>query len=290
VYIDEESETDDIEINRIDPSTYMSFDPAGPHWQDKNCQIFNIKVRNYHKHINSRPMLSTSQPINTPRMRGDGNCLFRTFSYIVSGVQSYFNEVRQAVVEFMLTHSELFEGYADESLSAYLNRTEMWNSGEYGTDVEIRAFSTMTNTNVFVFCDYGDKRCWINYPPLSSTNNSLGEASVYIVHKYDHYEPVLDINEEIFSKPPYIPIGSYVPKDLKMYVPSEMLEGSLVNNFKDESILQELPSEFRQNVIYVQTFKYKSYNIRGLEHVSKRIEPNVFNLLCDQGDFVKMLS
>ena len=44
------------------------------------------------------------------------------------------------------------EGYTDETLSHYLNKSEMWECGKWGTDVEIRAFATMLNTNVYVFC------------------------------------------------------------------------------------------------------------------------------------------
>lgn len=278
--IDDTQYCEDIMIIATEDRNYISFDPIGHEWQDEKCQMLGVKVRNYHKQGNSRPVGITAEPLKTAQMRGDGNCLFRTLSYMVSGVQSNHNEIRQKVLNFMLTNYELFEGYTDESLTAYLNKTEMWKNGQWGTDVEIRAFATMMKTNVFVYCDYGGRRCWTKYPPIRLT----AEDSVYMLNSNNHFEPVIDIKDDLFSKPPYIPIGRYVPRQLKSHVSNLILDAALVNSYPDESTLQQLP--ICPDVIFVQTFKDKPYTIPGTEHIAEQMDANVFNLLCDQGDLV----
>ncbi|KAK3609010.1 hypothetical protein CHS0354_019824 [Potamilus streckersoni] len=91
----------------------------------------------------------------------------------------------------------------------------MWEDGKWYTDVEIRAFASMLNTNVCVYCTYGtEQNCsWNKYTPI----NSASESSMYILHWNDHYEPVLDVEDceihDLFSRPPYLPICKYVPEN-----------------------------------------------------------------------------
>ena len=97
------------------------------------------------------------------------------------------------------------------------------------------------------------------------------------------YEPVLDVTDDIFSKPPYLPIGKYVPEQFKVYVSDAVLGASLVNDFCDERVLEE--SETRLDIICVRDFNSSPYNIPGTERIANLMDPNVFNLLCDEEDF-----
>ena len=38
------------------------------------------------------------RPHHTQTIRGDGNCLFRSFSYLITGMQKYHYDVRSAIV------------------------------------------------------------------------------------------------------------------------------------------------------------------------------------------------
>ncbi|KAK3603809.1 hypothetical protein CHS0354_042810 [Potamilus streckersoni] len=113
---------------------------------------------------------------------------------------------------------------------------------KWGTDVEIRAVASMLNTNVHVYCTYvTEQNCsWNKYTPI----NSASESSMYILHRNDHYEPVLDVEDcefqDLFSRPPYLPIRKYVPEKYWKYVSAQTLEAALVNNYNDEKILQEM--------------------------------------------------
>ncbi|KAK3600342.1 hypothetical protein CHS0354_020009 [Potamilus streckersoni] len=140
---------------------------------------------------------------------------FLADNYIIFGVQTHYAEIRQKVIEYMTKNRIIFEQYTNETITNYLNQTQMWEDGKWGTDVEIRAVACILNTNVYMYCTYGtEQNCsWNKYTPI----NSATEGSMYILHWYDHYEPELDVEDcefqDLFSRPPYLPIRKYVPEN-----------------------------------------------------------------------------
>jgi hypothetical protein len=104
-----------------------------------------------------------------------------------------------------------------------------------------------------------------------------------MLHQCNHYEPVVVVEDTLFSKPPYLRIGDYVPRKFQMYVSQSVLDAALVNNHTDIKILQDL--EKGPETIYVQTFKEQPYQISGMEQATTLMDPNIFNLLCDEVDF-----
>ncbi|KAK3587099.1 hypothetical protein CHS0354_023554 [Potamilus streckersoni] len=162
--------------------------------------------------VPTRQVIINAGPAKHAQMRGDGNCLFRTFSYIIFGVQTHYAEIRQ----------------------------KNWEDGKWATDVEKRAVASMLNTNVFVYCTYGKEQnsSWNKYTPI----NSASESSMYILHRNNHYEPVLDVVDcefqDLFSRPSFLPIRKYVPEKYENVSP-HTLEAAFVNNYNDEKILKK---------------------------------------------------
>ena len=75
--VSEEMEVTDYE----EAQHIIPFKPVGREWQTRASHLFNMVVRNNHNDkINQRTIRSDTKPTQTVRMRGDGNCLFRTFS------------------------------------------------------------------------------------------------------------------------------------------------------------------------------------------------------------------
>ena len=83
---------------------------------------------------------------------GDGNCLFRCFSYILTGSQDQHLAIRMAIVAHMRSIAHLLEaclntrvcGYTN--LEAYIASMECPNSdGRYGwgSEIEIYTFAEM---------------------------------------------------------------------------------------------------------------------------------------------------
>lgn len=73
-------------------------------------------------------------------MRGDGNCLFRTFSYILFGVQSYHNDVRNKVEDFMKKNKHVLKNIEADP-QRYLKSSRMEQEGSWGTNTEILTFA-----------------------------------------------------------------------------------------------------------------------------------------------------
>ena len=71
-------------------------------------------------------------PHHTQTNRGDGNCLFRSFSYLITGMQQYHYDVHSAIFAHM---------FVIESTEQYLQATRMNKpGGVWATDIEIYTF------------------------------------------------------------------------------------------------------------------------------------------------------
>lgn len=102
-----------------------------------------------------RKMKITAEPGKIANMRGDGNCLFRAFSFIVFGVQTFHKCVREKLVSFMEDNKDLFTKVENTPMEQYLSISKMKELGTWGTEMEILAFSSLCNTTVYVFCNCG---------------------------------------------------------------------------------------------------------------------------------------
>ena len=61
-------------------------------------------------------------------IRGDGNCLFRSFPYLITGSEDEHDAVRVAIVSYMLTIGRFLVGFhipTQSTVQGYLNDTLM---------------------------------------------------------------------------------------------------------------------------------------------------------------------
>ena len=105
--------------------------------------------------ILTRPDIRTRK-----RMQGDGNCLFRSLSYIITGFEEHHFQIRTAIVSHMRTIHHLLNGlgadgrlnYLDvynggyESVEAYLTQTRMAENSIWGTDFEMSILAHKLST------------------------------------------------------------------------------------------------------------------------------------------------
>ena len=110
--------------------------------------------------ILTRPDLRTRK-----RMQGDGNCLFRSLSYIITGSEEQHFQIRTAIVSHMRTIPHLLNGFgADghpnylddynggyESVEAYLTQTKMAENGIWGTDFKMSILAHKFSTIVYSY-------------------------------------------------------------------------------------------------------------------------------------------
>ena len=91
------------------------------------------------------------------QMRGDRNYLFRAFSFILFGIQSYDKSVRETLVSFMIENQILFAKVENTPMEEYLSVSKMKEFGTWETELEILAFSSLCNTTVYVYCNCGSQ-------------------------------------------------------------------------------------------------------------------------------------
>ena len=88
------------------------------------------------------------------RMFGDGSCLFKSFSFIVTGTQDQHTLVRSHICDHMLLIEDILFQYghlSTEHYSDYLQKSGMRNPYEWGTNIEIFTFAYMCQTDIYVF-------------------------------------------------------------------------------------------------------------------------------------------
>ena len=277
-----DSDSDTIIIGEEEDVTLINFFPITGEWQTENCDKFDLTVKNVHDSGRGRKIKITSEPTKVACMRGDGNCLFRTFSFVLSGVQSFHKTVREKIVSYMEENNDVFSRIENTPMDKYLSASKMKNPGTWGTELEIIAFASMCNTPVHVYCSAGHGEYkWLVYKP--AIGQSLYNHSVYLQNIYGHFEPVLDVREEVYTRTPYMKIADYLDKRLQNYVPQDILESALVNSNIDELKVRSIEDI---EPPYVITRKFTD---KFCTPCKFKVDPNIFNALCDWADFDQFL-
>lgn len=125
---------------------------------------------------------------------GDGNCLFRSLSYLLIGNQEKHDIVRHFICEFIADANNLnkLRSFIDSKYSSgpdYISRVGMANNGVWGTEVEIFAFAMLTGKDVIV---YSLDR-WLRYC-ASGFNGKSSKQGWYLNNTSgDHFDPVLSV-------------------------------------------------------------------------------------------------
>ena len=143
---------------------------------------------------------------------GDGNCLFRCFSYIIFGTQERHFDMRLVLVEFMALNPSYFTAYCHPS-SVQNHVCRMKQNYVWGTQAEILAATLFFKKPVYVALQKSEcgEYYWAKYS--SETNE---QQLVYPNHETtfmlpaevnhfeichlnnNHYEVVVTINNKTF--------------------------------------------------------------------------------------------
>ena len=150
-------------------------------------------------------------------------------------------------------------------MEQYLSVSKMKELGTWETGLEILAFSSLCNTTVYVYCNCGGQGWrWLSYKPL--TGHQTSYPCVYLVIKHGHFEPVLDVQEDVYSRT----LSDSLDCRYYHYVSLEVLDSSLVNSASDEQKLRD----------------FEDINPPHINTKNSRIDTvhpagSTFNLLCD---------
>ena len=102
------------------------FNPISGKSQQRPCSLLKLPLKFTH-------LAQTVEPLSNPTkifpIIGDGNCLFRSFSYVITGRQTYHNVLRQKIIDQMQTIENVLQPHIKSSVVDYLARSQMRSNG-----------------------------------------------------------------------------------------------------------------------------------------------------------------
>ena len=135
-------------------------------WQREMCSRLKLNfVRgNGRRHVSDMRTLPTNKPLRTSRIKGDGNCLFRAFSKILTGNQDDHGLLRTMTVSYIMDNLTTMR-QVSPNIAEHLHTSNMISLGTWGTEIEIFALATILNATVYVYSQLGNSQKWLPYGP-----------------------------------------------------------------------------------------------------------------------------
>ena len=205
-------------VHRPGPRTEWAdyrYYPVDESWQRQACDTLNVRfVCPIQCQTGGADVILTRPDLRTrKRIRGDGNCLYRAMSYIITGCEEQHFQIRTAIVSHMRTIPHLLNGlgadghpnYLDvynggyESVEAYLAQTRMAVNGVWGTDFEMSILAHKLNTIVY---SYKEDEYWIACFANGidkSIPKDINCQSMYIYYTGNHFDVVTSVHRRVRS-------------------------------------------------------------------------------------------
>lgn len=195
--------SDSVKIINVEQVEKIIFDPVDKEWQKRRADALKLAVREELPSTNGtvKKVSILEPPNDAVRIRGDGNCYFRTVSHILTGSQAEHRLLRKHTFNYIKKYNNKFSSFTQ--CSNYADVSLMNRAGQWATEIEILATATMLATNVCVYCPYGRDSAgnkiykWVTYKPINGLpaldGLTVGDKNIYISNMSDHYTPVYSI-------------------------------------------------------------------------------------------------
>eukprot|EP00826_Nyctotherus_ovalis_P025167 TRINITY_DN1946_c0_g2_i8.p1 TRINITY_DN1946_c0_g2~~TRINITY_DN1946_c0_g2_i8.p1 ORF type:complete len:329 (-),score=88.42 TRINITY_DN1946_c0_g2_i8:92-1078(-) len=135
-------------------------------------------------------------------IKGDGNCLFRSISDQLEGIENNHQYYRQRIVEFIEQNEDYFAPFVENDGLFEDYVAEMKKDAVWGGNIEIQAFTMLYSMNAVVHI--------YNQPAYIFETKEPQKAIHLSYHQGDHYNSVRFADD----------INDNVPKELATYVES----------------------------------------------------------------------
>ena len=189
---------DDCVITGEASESPLKFDPVTSDWQQRACQQLGLQ---YYAPTRVRPG-GPNVPLTHPNMRsiqGDGNCLFRALSYIITGYEEQHMAVRNAILDHMVTIAHFLLSHHllnYDSIQTYIVASDMDKEYTWGTDIEMLTLSHLLNTPIVSYCEqFGN---WQRNSPHNLDiilRDEINQISMYLLHSHNHFNVVWSVRK-----------------------------------------------------------------------------------------------
>ena len=122
---------------------------------------------------------------------GDGNCFFRSISYLLLGIEDKHDIIRASIVEYIVNPDNLakLRSYIPQEFSTgheYVEATQMNLPTAWATEVELFACAQLSGKDVV--CYFGKQ--WLRYPASGNQKKPTRNA-VFIANYGQHFTAVV---------------------------------------------------------------------------------------------------
>ena len=202
-YEDQTMETidPDLIVNGVEDIKPMVFHPFSLYMRKQVATTVNINVDRKHglglradalRYHGTGEQCTGNFHVHT--VDGDGNCFFRSISYLLLGSEAKHNVVRNAVCNCIIQPENWYKlkAYIDGDITSgeeYVRKSEMHVWGKWATHVELFALAQLTSKDVCVYTlDH-----WMRYPASGTSKRPTKNAFYLANHHNVHFDPVLGV-------------------------------------------------------------------------------------------------
>ena len=203
-------------------NSHLKYNPVDVEWQLRVCRLLGLGFCGPNRITPGSPNAPLANPVGFKNIRGDGNCMFRSLSFIITGSEDQHMHVRRAIIRHMrdignvLWESQISSllnnlrsigevsvgnnqsPNADHmaGINQYIAATRMDHDKTWGSEVEIMVLAHLLDTAVY---SYDTARGWNRYTPanvygqfdVSTRVNS--QMAMYVRYNINHYDVVTSV-------------------------------------------------------------------------------------------------
>ena len=213
----------ELAITRVyTDNSHFKYNPVDVEWQLRVCRLLGLGFCGPNRITPGSPNAPLANPVGFKNIRGDGNCMFRSLSFIITGSEDQHMHVRRAIIRHMrdignvLWESQISpllnnlrsigevsvgnnqSPNADHmaGINQYIAATRMDHDKTWGSEVEIMVLAHLLDTAVY---SYDTARGWNRYTPanvygqfdVSTRVNS--QMAMYVHYNINHYDVVTSV-------------------------------------------------------------------------------------------------
>ena len=177
----------------------LNFHSVDVQWQQSACQQLGLQHTAQPRLRAGGPNVPLTHPDRRSlrHIQGDGNCLLRAFSYILTGSEDQHLAIHHAVLDHIINNAQLFLGHhltGHNSVQYYIASTGMDQDGTWGTDIEMLSMAHLLQTPVHSYSHQHGQ--WQRYSPHDVDRqlvDDMQQRSMYLFHTGNHFNVVCSV-------------------------------------------------------------------------------------------------